>query len=49
MAFAPHTTPKPRPHPNMAAFEAALRDLARFNRLQQQTAAIEAGQMAGGL
>lgn len=49
MATQAPTTHPPRPHPNMAAYEAALRDLARFNRLQQQTAAVEAGQMAEGL
>lgn len=58
MAYVPSTTPRglshpagpaTPPHPNQAAYEAALRDLDRFARLQAQTAALEAGQMAEGL
>lgn len=49
MAYTPSTTPQVRPHPNLAAYRAALRGIVRLKRLQAQTAAIEAGQMAEGL
>jgi hypothetical protein len=49
MACTAFTTPASRPHPNLAAYRAALRGIVRLKRLQAQTAAIEAGQMAEGL
>ena len=49
MACTASTSPTSHPHPNLAAYRAALRGIIRLKRLQAQTAAIEAGQMAEGL
>lgn len=57
MAYATSTTPPVPVHPaavsptgpNMAAYEAALRDLAVFARLQSDLVAAECEQMVEGL